>query len=95
MSVLKDCMTFIQASAESNTSQCPVQEAVVQCMRLGDEIASRCEKIGGSSALVRKYSLAPYKRLQALYEEFRSSVLLLHGLTQGYVATTPRGHYFY
>jgi hypothetical protein len=42
MSVLTDCLTVVQASAETNTSQSTIQEAAIQCMRLGKEVAWRC-----------------------------------------------------
>lgn len=87
MSILEDCAGIIQTFAGERQMNTIIMEASKHCTDLGQEIAYRLEKFSGTNAKKRiAFALAPWEKLQAMHEDFQSSVLLLHGLTQEYAS---------
>jgi hypothetical protein len=87
MGVLRDCAGSIQMFGDEASQDSTLMEATRQCAVLGKNVARRSSKSDVNNATLSSYELSTMEQLRQGYEQFRSSVLLLHSLVQGYDQT--------
>jgi hypothetical protein len=84
MGVLGDCAGSIQMFGDKASQDRTLMEATRQCAVLGKNVARRSSKHDVNNTTLPTYVLSTIEQLRQGYADFRSSVLLLHSLIQGY-----------